>query len=64
MKTERVPDVVSTWPFVYFFVVIQILLQILVKKLYTDSNTRARKRKWKLRHIEAAHEMDTDSVNR
>ena len=38
--------------------------KVLVKKLYADSNKRARKRKWHLQRMEGVKEMDTESMNR
>jgi nonsense-mediated mRNA decay protein 3 len=37
---------------------------VLVKKVFGDRNKRIRKRKWKLQHLEGAHEMDTSSIER
>jgi nonsense-mediated mRNA decay protein 3 len=37
---------------------------VLVKKVFGDSGRRARKRQWKLRHLEELHENDGDSVQR
>lgn len=43
---------------------IETCCQILVKKVYGDSSRRARKRQWKLQHLEKIDELDTESVNR
>ena len=39
-------------------------MQIIVKKLYAESSKRARKRQWKLRHLDMEKEEDKESLDR